>query len=177
MATPLPHQISVLCYLFDDRQRTLLLHRQRPPNLQLYSPVGGKLDRYNGESPTACAIREIGEETGLLVQPGDLHMTGLITESGFDDAMHWMMFLYEVTRPVQVEQMDINEGRLGWHDMSTLGALPIPETDRRVIWPLFCRYRHSFFAAHLKCAGGQITWRLEQPPQDATDWSALPAGL
>ncbi len=177
MARPLPHQISVLCYLFDDKQRTLLLHRRRPPNKQLYSPVGGKLDRDIGESPTACAIREIQEETGLVVQTNDLHMTGLITESSFDDAMHWMMFLYEVTRPVQVESMDICEGRLGWHDISALRELPIPETDRRVIWPLFYRYRQSFFAAHLRCDGGQISWRLEQPAKDATDWSTFPANI
>jgi len=175
MSTSLPHQISVLCYLFDDQGRTLLLHRVRPPNLDLYSPIGGKLDRDSGESPTACAIREIAEETGLSVQLEDLHLTGLVSESGFDDAMHWMMFLYEVTRPMCVEQQDTAEGSLEWHEIHDMSQMPIPETDRLVIWPLFHRYRRRFFAAHLRCGGGRIAWRLEQPASDATDWSMDPA--
>ena len=175
MSPSLPHQISVLCYLFDEQGRTLLLHRVRPPNLHLYSPVGGKLDRDRGESPTACAIREIGEETGLFVQPADLHLTGLVTESGFDDAMHWMMFLYEVTRPVCVKHTNIAEGSLEWHEIQNMKEMPIPDSDRRVIWPLFHRYRRGFFAAHLRCTGGRIAWRLEQPASDATDWSTDPA--
>ena len=177
MSTPLPHQISVLCYLFDAQGRALLLHRSRPPNRHLYSPVGGKLDRDLGESPTACAIREIGEETGLLVDPADLHLTGLVTESGYDDAKHWMMFLYEVTRPVRIEPASIAEGTLEWHELQDIQNLSIPDTDRTVIWPLFHRYRRRFFAVHIRCAGGEIAWRREQPAADATDWSELPASL
>lgn len=177
MSDSLPYRIAALCYLFDERGRTLLLHRRREPNQHLYSPVGGKLEQEHGESPTACAVREINEETGLVVQPAELHLTGVVSESGFDDAMHWMMFLYEVTHPVRLERDTCDEGSLEWHDMAALDELPIPETDRLVIWPLFRRYRNRFFAAHLQCAGGSITWRLEQPAPDACAWSTLSANL
>ena len=163
----LPYRIAVLCYLFDEQGRVLLLHRRKPPNRDLYSPVGGKLEQATGESPTACAAREIHEEAGLEVSPGDLHLTGIVSEAGFDDRMHWLMFLYELTRPVQVTRTEFAEGRLEWHEPERIGDLPIPETDRQVIWPLFWRYRRRFFTAHLDCYGGQLHWRVEQPAGDA----------
>lgn len=177
MADPtpaLPYRIAVLCYLFDGAGRVLLLHRRKPPNQHLYSPIGGKLDQVDGESPTACALREIEEEAGLVLSPGDLHLTGIVSERAFDDAMHWLMFLYEVTRPVdvarEVQREVFDEGRLEWHDREAIGKLPIPETDRRIIWPLFWRYRASFFCAHIECDGGNLRWRLEQPADMAGPW-------
>lgn len=175
MSVVLPYNMAVLCYLFDEQGRLLLLHRRRPPNRDLYSPIGGKLDRDLGESPTACALREIDEEVDLQLAPADLHLTGIVTEEGFDDQMHWMMFLYEVTKPVAVERMEFEEGSLEWYTLDEVNELPIPQTDKQVIWPLFNRYRGRFFAAHLKCHGGEVAWRIEQPAGDVTDWSDEPA--
>jgi len=169
MNPPLPYRIAVLCYLFDEHGRVLLLHRCRPPNQHLYSPIGGKLDLATGESPTACAVREIHEETTLTVTPSDLHLTGIVSEAGFDDAMHWLMFLFEVLHPVHLRRRHFEEGQLEWFDPERIHDLPIPETDRRVIWPLFWRFRGRFFAAHIECSGGRLSWRLDQPPADAVE--------
>ena len=38
-----PYKIAVLCYLYDEEGRLLLLHRRKPPNRDMYSPIGGKL--------------------------------------------------------------------------------------------------------------------------------------
>jgi len=168
MTPPLPYKIAVLCYLFDAQGRVLLLHRRRPPNQELYSPVGGKLEQDRGESPTMCALREIHEETGLTVAPRDLHLTGIISEAGFLGAMHWLMFLYEVTHPVTVRRMTFDEGQLEWHTRGDIDALPLPATDRHVIWPLFWKYQRSFFAAHIDCTQAPMRWRLEQPTVDAS---------
>jgi 8-oxo-dGTP diphosphatase len=161
----LPYRIAVLCYLFDQHGRVLLLHRRKPPNRELYSPIGGKLEQAVGESPTACAIREIREEAELEVSALELHLTGIVSEAGFDDRMHWLMFLYEVTRPIRDGELtvtDFDEGRLEWHPPESVQGLAIPETDRQVIWPLFWRHRGRFFMAHLDCHGGRVEWRLEQ---------------
>ena len=176
MSDPLPYQIAVLCYLFDEAGR-LLLQRVRPPNRDLYSPIGGKLEQSIGESPTACAVREIHEETGLSITAKDLHLTGIVSESGYEGNGHWLMYLYEVTRPVAVEPGTIDEGRLEWHEPADIAGLSIPRTDREVIWPLFWRYRGRFFAAHIDCAGGGLRCRVEQPASDAGSWSAAGAGL
>jgi 8-oxo-dGTP diphosphatase len=164
---PLPYQIAVLCYLFDEDGRILLLHRRKPPNRDLYSPIGGKLDIGIGESPTQCAIREIEEETGLTVAASDLHLTGIISETGYLGQSHWLMFLYEVTRPVRVERTTFDEGKLGWHAPTALDQLPIPQTDQQVIWPLFFRHRGAFFTAHIDCRGDELVWRVEQPAHEA----------
>lgn len=164
---PLPYKIAVLCYLFDESGRVLLLHRRQEPNLDLYSPLGGKLMQAQGESPTACAVREIEEEAGLSVGVSDLHLTGIISEAGYGDASHWLMFLYEITHPVTVSRTEFREGRLEWHEPAEVMGLPIPDTDRHVIWPLFWRYRGRFFTAHIDCHGDELTWRLEQPASDA----------
>jgi 8-oxo-dGTP diphosphatase len=161
-AASLPYRIAVLCYLFDAQGRVLLLHRRRPPNRDLYSPIGGKLEQDHGESPTACAVREIHEEVGLDLQAADLHLTGIVSEAGYEDACHWLMFLYEVTRPVVVTRTRFDEGLLEWHTPDAIADLPIPQTDRQIIWPLFWQHRGGFFAAHIHCHGGHLSWRLEQ---------------
>ncbi len=163
----LPYRIATLCYLFDEQGRVLLLHRRRPPNDDLYSPIGGKLEQGQGESPTACAVREIHEEADLRIEVSDLHLTGIVSETAFDDRMHWLMFLYEVTHPVVIERTEFDEGKLEWHEPDTIASLPIPDTDRQVIWPLFWQYRKRFFTAHINCHNGQLDWRIEQPPNDA----------
>lgn len=169
---PLPYKIAVLCYLFDARGRVLLLHRKKQPNLDLYSPIGGKLEQAIGESPTACAVREVKEETGLTIHPRDLHLTGIVSETGYEASCHWLMFLYEVTQPVSVKPGEMNEGILAWHEASEIPSLSIPQTDREVIWPLFWRYRSHFFAAHIDCRAG-LRWRIEQPAQEAGDWQTV----
>lgn len=163
MPDSLPYRIAVLCYLFDDAGRVLLLHRRRPPNRDLYSPIGGKLEQGDGESPTACALREIHEEVGLTLSAADLHLTGMISETGYEDTGHWLLFLYEVTHPVHITRTSFDEGRLEWHEAGDIDSLAIPRTDRDVIWPLFWKYRRQFFAAHIDCRGGQVVWQLEQP--------------
>ena len=170
MSDLLPYKIAVLCYLFDQNGRVLLLHRHKQPNLDLYSPIGGKLEQDIGESPTQCAIREIQEEAGVTVDPGDLHLTGIVSETSFNGECHWLMFLYEVTTPVNVTRTTFEEGKLEWHEKKTLDDLDIPATDREVIWPLFWQYRGNFFMVHIDCRGEKLSWRLEQPNGD---WQAI----
>jgi len=124
-----------------------------------------------GESPTACAIREMQEEAGLTVDPTDLHLAGLVSERAYEGAGHWLMFLYEVTRPLdpaEVQLVDLHdEGRLEWHPPAAIAGLSIPESDAEVIWPLFWKYRGRFFAAHIDCTAEGMRWRLDQPAEDA----------
>ena len=94
----LPHIISTLLYCFDARDRMLLWSELRNPTCGFWSPCGGKLKTDIGESPYACACREATEELGLELRPADLHLTGLVSEHGYQGQTHWLMFLFEVKR-------------------------------------------------------------------------------
>ncbi len=175
MSEPLPYKIAALCYLFDEHGRVLLLHRRKPPNRDLYSPIGGKLEQAIGESPVACAQREIREETGLEIPIDRLHLTGIVSEHAYAGETHWLMFLFEVVGAVTLAEKEIDEGMLEWHDPEEIASLDIPETDRCVIWPLFWQYRGAFFTVHIDCSSTPMRWQVEQRPQGPSQ--AGPSGL
>lgn len=159
----LPHKIATLLYVFNERDEVLLLRRAQEPNLGLWSPPGGKLKTEAGESPYASACREAFEEIGLRLSPGDLHLTGLVSEHGYLGQSHWLMFLYEVRPRLTVPPPPHREGEFTFHNRDALDSLPLPKTDREQIWPLFWRHRGGFFAAHCHChAGGQDVWIVEE---------------
>jgi 8-oxo-dGTP diphosphatase len=172
-APPLPYRIACLCDLRDAEGRVLLLHRIKAPNKDLYSPIGGKLDMAIGESPTRCAQREILEEAGIEVPVERLHLSGMISEAGFEGTGHWLLFYFRVLGPVEVEAGPMREGRLEWHRPEDVAGLNLPETDRRIIWPLVREHRPrregevpGFFAVHVDCTGPELRWCVEQslPP-------------
>ncbi len=53
-----------LCFLVQDHH-VLMLERQKEPNKGLWNGVGGHIEP--GESPNHACVREIEEETGILV--------------------------------------------------------------------------------------------------------------
>lgn len=158
----LPYKIAVLCYLYDANGRLLLLERRKDPNRGLFSPPGGKLEAEIGESPTHCAVREIREETGLDIPAQGLHLAGIVSETAYQGDTHWLMFLYEVIGPVELAPHDMDEGRLDWHTIDEIDHLPLPETDRKIIWPLYSKHRHGFFMAHIDCTGPDLVCTVEQ---------------
>ncbi|MEX0877070.1 MAG: NUDIX domain-containing protein [Phycisphaerales bacterium] len=168
-ASHLPYKIACLCDLRDKDGRVLLLHRIKAPNKGLCSPIGGKLEMHTGESPAQCAIREIKEEAGIDVRPQDLHLAGLIAETAFEGKTHWLLFYYRVMVPVEVVDGHMDEGELQWHHPDEIEKLPLPGTDREIIWPMINRHQRSgpngtpgFFNIHIDCRGEKLAWTVEQ---------------
>ncbi len=174
----LPYKLASLCDLRDKDGRILLLRRKKSPNLGLCSPIGGKLDMSTGESPAQCAQREIHEEAGIHVPMDRLFLGALISEQAFEGKGHWLMFYYRVLGPVWVEPQDIREGRLDWFKPAEVDRLPLPETDRRIIWPMIRKHegaarndpfaKPDFFALHIDLTAGegeQMRWSVEQEPR------------
>lgn len=159
----LPYKVSTLLYCFNERDEVLLLERRHEPNRGLWSPCGGKLRTESGESPYACASREALEEIGLSLQPSDLHLTGLVSEQGYEGQAHWLMFLFEVTVRLKAPPPLHREGRFEFFSAAALNSLAVPETDREQIWPLFWRHRGGFFAARCVCQpDGENLWTIEE---------------
>ncbi len=159
----LPYKISTLLYCFNEQDQVLMLERAQEPNLGLWSPCGGKVNTAEGESPYACACREAEEELGLQIHTEDLHLTGIISEDGYEGQAHWLMFLFEVKTRLKMLPAPHREGTFRFFRRDELGGLKLPQTDRETIWPLFWKYRGGFFAAHCHCvAEGRNTWKIEE---------------
>lgn len=157
------YHISTLLYCFDEEDRTLLLHRTHEPNQGLWSPCGGKLKTDLGESPYACAVRELEEETGMVASIEDLHLSGIISECGYEGKAHWLMFLFEIKKRFRSLPPQHPEGTFRFFKRSELDTLPLPQTDREYIWPLFWKYRHGFFSAHCHVTHAtHFTWQIEE---------------
>ncbi len=186
MATPpvhdgdIPYRIAVLCYLYDEAGRVLLLHRRKAPNAGMYSPIGGKLEVATGEGPHDCAIREIEEEAGIRLPHEDVHLAGIVSETAYQNETHWLIFLFESLRPIRHEEiaaMEFDEGVLEWVEADRVAELDIPATDREVMWPMVRRHRRGFFMVHIDCRTEPFAWTLQESrPAAAAPGDAGAAG-
>jgi len=170
MSHPLAHKIAVLVFIENDGGEHLLLLRAKPPNLGSWSPIGGKLETATGESPFECAARETREETGLIVTPADLHLFAMIAEKAYEGDAHWLLFLFKCRRPIPALPPAMHEGRFGFFPRPAIDALPLPETDRAALWPIYDRYHGRFVALRADCEPGKpLRLELEQitpaPPE------------
>jgi 8-oxo-dGTP diphosphatase len=167
MASALLYKISVLVFLENQAGEHLLILRKKAPNFGHWSPIGGKLEMALGESPFECAVRETGEETGLRIAIADLHLFAMIAEKAYEGETHWLMFLFRCRRRLESLPPDIAEGHFSFFSRDAIGRLPIPETDRAALWPIYDRYRDSFVALRADCAPGrpvQVTIEQVTPP-------------
>jgi 8-oxo-dGTP diphosphatase len=155
MPDALPYKIAVLVFLENRAGELLLLLRAKPPNLGVWSPIGGKLEMATGESPFECAVRETREETGLEVAASDLHLFSIIAEKAYEGETHWLMFLFRCRRPLPGLPPDISEGRFGFFSREAIDALPIPETDRTALWPTYDAHRDRFVMLKADCLPGK----------------------
>ena len=70
---------TTLCYI-EKNGCYLMLHRTKKEddyNKDKWIGIGGKFE--NGESPEDCAVREVREETGLIVEHAELEYCGIVT--------------------------------------------------------------------------------------------------
>ena len=106
-------KLATLCYIRNHDQ-TLMLHRIKKENdmhAGKWNGLGGKFEA--GESPEECAIREMHEESGLLVTNPRLH--GVITFPDFAGDDDWYTFLFTATE-FTGKLIDSPEGVLKWID-------------------------------------------------------------
>ncbi|MFA5564534.1 MAG: NUDIX domain-containing protein [Acidimicrobiia bacterium] len=85
-ATPRKVELSVGAIVVDDQQRLLLVQRGRPPAVGEWSVPGGRVEP--GETMAEAVVREVEEETGLVVFCGEL--AGYVEK--ITDEYHFVIF-------------------------------------------------------------------------------------
>ena len=119
-------KLGTLVYL-KQKGKTLMLHRVKKEqdfHEGKWNGLGGKLDP--GETPEACAIREVKEESGLDLKA--LKLRGIITFPLFDQVDDWYVYLFTGTE-FSGDLIDSPEGDLEWIDNDKLLDLNLWEGD------------------------------------------------
>jgi len=105
----------------------VLMQRRRSQAMHggLWEFPGGKLE--SNEAPEAAAVREIGEELGLVVEPGALVPVGFAS-SGAGGQAPLVILLYMCRRwSGNAQPLDAEE--LGWFAPDDLAGLAMPPLD------------------------------------------------
>jgi 8-oxo-dGTP diphosphatase len=100
---------------FDDDGRLLLVRRRNDPGSGLWSVPGGRVEP--GESDAQAIVREMAEETGLVVVPGEL--VGRVRRGPYDIADYRCTVVGGTLRAGD----DAAEAR--WCDAAALTDLPL----------------------------------------------------
>ena len=136
-------KLATLCYIIDkNRNSTLMIHRVKKKNdyhRGKWNGLGGKFEP--GESPEECAVREIEEESGLIIK--NIEMKGFITFPMFDGKEDWYVFLYTADE-YEGALIDSNEGNLDWIPNEKLTEINLWEGDKYFIPWIF---KEKFFSA------------------------------
>ena len=118
---------STLCYIENDRDQYLMLHRvtkENDANHDKWIGIGGKFE--DGESPEECVCRETLEETGLTLT--EYRYRGLVTFVSDRWETEYMHLFTATGYTGTLRECD--EGVLEWIGKADLMALPHWEGDR-----------------------------------------------
>lgn len=143
-------KLATLVYVRAGGQ-TLMLHRvkkQQDIHAGKWNGLGGKMEP--GETPEACAIREVYEESGLQIEAPQWR--GLLTFPDFAHGEDWYAFVYVAT-DFRGSLIDSPEGRLAWIPDATIASLPLWPGDR-IFLPWLDR--GLFFSASFRYADGEL---------------------
>jgi 8-oxo-dGTP diphosphatase len=139
-------QLATLCYLRHN-SRTLMLYRNKKKDdihSGKWNGLGGKFN--SGETPEECVIREVCEESGLVIKTPLLR--GFITFPSFNNDEDWYVFVFTATDFTGSPQ-ESAEGHLEWIDDSNLSSLNLWPGDKLFLkWIQAGRFFSAKFVYH-----------------------------
>ena len=144
-------KMTTLCYI-EKEGKYLMLHRVKKHhdiNAGKWIGVGGHVE--NGETPEECLLREVKEETGLVLTAYRLH--GLVTF--LSDACEPELMCVFTADAFDGEMIECDEGELAWVDKSEVLALPTWEGDHVFLERLLSG-DERFFSIKLRYEGDKL---------------------
>ena len=145
--------LSTLCYIENDREEYLMLHRVKKEgdaNRDKWIGLGGKFEP--GESPEECVVREVWEETGLKLT--DYRYRGLVTFVSDRWETEYMHLFTATGWTGEVKECD--EGVLEWIHRDALASLPQWAGDK--IFLRLLRQEVPFFSLKLRYEGEELAY-------------------
>ena len=144
-------QNTTLCYLEKDG-KYLMLHRVKEKediNEGKYLGVGGHFEE--GESPYDCAIREVFEETGLVLAEARYRAVVTFASDAYEcEQMHLF-----TSGAFVGELIECTEGELRWVDKKEVFSLPMWEGD--AVFLRLLEEKEDFFSLKLTYHGDKLT--------------------
>lgn len=156
--------LATLGYILSpDKERVLMVHRNRDPNhhhFGKYNGVGGKLEP--DEDIVTGMRREIREETGLKCDT--IRLRGTVSWPGFGKrGEDWFGFIF-VVDAWHGEPFSSNaEGELIWIELSQLDTLPMWEGDRHFLPLVFDFAQERPFHGVMPYREGRpVSWQVSR---------------
>lgn len=173
-------ELTTLCYI-ENEDSYLMLHRvakENDINRDKWLGVGGHFEQ--DESPDDCVLREVKEETGLVLT--SYRLRGIITfisdEVGNISNKTEYMFLYTADRYIGTMNTWCDEGVLEWYKKSKIKELNLWEGDR--IFFKLLEEREDVFSLKLTYNGDVLKQAVldgnEMELFDIVDESGEPTG-
>ena len=115
---------TVLCYIENEHQYLMLFRNKKIKDINKgkYIGIGGHIEK--GESKEAALLREIKEETGLILLSYQYRGKILFQSDGLIEIMH----LY-TSNEFAGNLIECDEGELSWIDIDKILSLPHWEGD------------------------------------------------
>lgn len=123
-------KLATICYIDNGKELLLMLRNKKENDVHegKWISVGGKIEA--GETPDACARREILEETGLTVK--EMDFKGMITFPNFTPGQDWYTYVFKVTDFEGQLIEDCVEGTLEWVPYDQVLSKPTWEGDYEI---------------------------------------------
>lgn len=144
-------KMTTLCYI-EKEGKYLMLHRVKKHhdiNAGKWIGVGGHVE--NGETPEECLLREVKEETGLVLTA--YRLRGLVTF--LSDTCEPELMCVFTADAFDGEMIECDEGELAWVEKSEVLALPTWEGDRVFLERLLSG-DERFFSIKLRYEGDKL---------------------
>ncbi len=159
---PTPVLATIAYILSPERDRVLLIHRDKRPDDMHFGKclgLGGKVGL--DEDVVSCVCREVHEESGLVVR--ELTLRGTVFWPGFGAGGDgWFGFVFRVDAYSGTPHEGNDEGTLAWTPVAELAEAPMWESDH--LWlPMVLdddpRQFHGIMPYH---EGEMVSWSYQR---------------